>query len=78
MGFDDKIWLDESQEAVDTGMASDAVVTRLAMAPTRVRSNVSWRRVVRTVVATLVLLVIGLGVTAKMARDSAARARAEA
>ena len=33
----------------------------MAMAPTRVRSNVKWRRVVRAAVATLVLLVLALG-----------------
>lgn len=77
LAFDDKIWLDESQDAVVSGIASEDVVTRLATAPTRVRSNVNWRRVVRASIGTLVLLVIALGIAAKIANDSAARARSE-
>jgi WD40 repeat protein len=74
---DDKIWLDETNEAVERGIASEALVERLATAPTRFRSNVSWRWVVRAVVTSLALLAIGLGVAAKLANDSAERARAE-
>jgi WD40 repeat protein len=77
LNVDDKIWLDESDEAVERGVATDALVDRLATAPTRFKSNVSWRWVVRVVVASLALLAVALGVATKMANDSAERARAE-
>jgi hypothetical protein len=54
--FKDRIWIDETQEAADSGLASAAVVDRLALVPRRVRSNVKWRWLVRTVGAALVLL----------------------
>lgn len=75
--FQDKIWLDESTDAAENGIASSALIERLATAPTRVRSNVSWRRVVRGVIAVLAALVVALGFFWKNARDSAERARAE-
>lgn len=74
LGYQGKIWLDESEEAVGRGIAGDALVDRLATAPTRVKSNVKWRWVVRGVIATLVVLVIGLGVAAKIANDQRDRA----
>jgi DNA-binding beta-propeller fold protein YncE len=77
LAFQDKIWLDEAADACETGIASAALIERLATAPTRVRSNVSWRRVVRGVIAVLAALAIALGIAAKMATDSAERARAE-
>jgi len=77
LAFQDKIWLDEAADACVTGIASAALIERLATAPTRVRSNVWWRRLVRGVVAILAALAIALGVAAKMATDSAERARAE-
>lgn len=77
LSVDDKIWLDESDEAVARGIASEALVERLATAPRRFKSNVSWRWVVRGVVSTLALLAVALGVAAKLATDSAERARAE-
>ena len=77
LGFQDKIWLDESADAAETGIASSALIERLATAPTRVRSNVWWRWVVRGVVTVLAALAIALGVAAKMATDSANRALAE-
>jgi hypothetical protein len=77
LSVDDKIWLDESHEAVERGFATDAVVERLATAPTRFKSNVSWRWVVRAFVVSLALLAIALGVATKMARDSASERAAE-
>jgi len=35
--FQDKIWLDESHDAVAQGIASDELVTRLAIAPAHAR-----------------------------------------
>ncbi len=61
IGFRDKIWLDETEQAVIAGIASDALVDRLATAPAAIRSNVGWRWVVRSVAASLVMLVAGLG-----------------
>jgi tetratricopeptide (TPR) repeat protein len=78
----ERIWLDESQDAAEQGVVSDAVLERLATAPTRYRSNVRWRWLVRAVAATLTVLSIALGISAKVANDArkraeAARARAE-
>lgn len=75
--FQDRIWVDETQAAVDGGLASAAVVDRLALVPRRVRASVKWRWLVRAVVAALALLAVGMGVAAKVARDSEQRARAE-
>src|SRR5262245_57269630 len=55
LSVDDKIWLDEHDDAIDRGFASDALVERLSLAPTRFKSNVSWRWVVRAVIASLAL-----------------------
>ena len=77
LAFQDKIWLDESADAAEAGIASSALIERLATAPTRVRSNVWWRWVVRGVVTVLAALALALGVAAKMATDSANRALAE-
>ena len=60
LGFQDKIWLDESREAVETGIANPALIERLATAPTRVRSNSLWRWLSRTFVLVLLLLAVGL------------------
>jgi hypothetical protein len=77
LGFRDKIWLDEAQISVESGIASEALVERLAVALTRVRSNVGWRWLVRFVVAALATLAIGLAILTKYAANSAERARAE-
>jgi len=74
--FRDKIWLDETEEAAISGIASDALIDRLATAPTRARSNVRWRWVVRGVVAGLALLAAGLGATAWIAVNQRDEARA--
>ena len=64
LAFQDKIWLDESNEAASDGIASKAVLERLATAPTRVRANVWWRWLVRGVMAVLATLAVALGVAA--------------
>ena len=46
LSVDDKSWLAASDEAVERGVATEALVDRLATAPTRFKSNSSWRRVV--------------------------------
>ena len=56
LAFDEKIWLDESHDAVAQGIASDEMVTRLAMVPAGHSSNVKWRWVVGAIVAALVIL----------------------
>jgi WD40 repeat protein len=56
LAFDDKIWLDESQDAVAEGIASDEIVARLALVPTGRSSNVKWRWVVRSIVVALIIL----------------------
>ena len=75
----EKIWLDESAHAVDDGIASEALVERLALAPTRVRSNVRWRWVVRGVIGGLAVLTatsIAGWVYATRQRDEAIRQNA--
>jgi WD40 repeat protein len=67
LDYEGKIWLDESEEAVAAGVASDRVVERLAIAPTRAKANVKWRWVRNVAVVMLVALAIGLGITAKIA-----------
>jgi hypothetical protein len=69
LGYQGKIWLDESEETVETGIASDRLVDRLVTAPTRAKSNIKWRWIVRGVMAVLAALAIGLGVAAKIAND---------
>jgi WD40 repeat protein len=54
----EKIWLDESDDAVAQGIASDDLVKRLALAPAGRSSNVKWRWVVRAVVAVLLALTV--------------------
>jgi hypothetical protein len=76
---EEKIWLDESEQAVENGIASEALVERLAQAPTRVRSNVRWRSVVSCVIAGLVILTatsVIAGLFAVRQRDEANRQNA--
>ncbi len=74
LGYQDKIWLDESEETVAAGIASEALVERLATAPTRARSNVRWRWVVRAVGAGLAGLAIAAGIAAWQANRNATEA----
>jgi len=69
LGYDGKIWLDETEEAVAKAIASDEVVRRLAMAPMQVKANARWRWVVSCVVLALAALAIGIGAFAKIARE---------
>ena len=73
LGFQDKIWLDETAEAIEHGLASAALVDRLAMAPTRLKSNVVWRWVVRGVIAILIGLGGGAGYRHAESRQEPAR-----
>ncbi len=77
LAFSDKIWLDESADAAEAGIASAAVIERLATAPTQLRSNVRWSWVVRSALATLSVLIVALTFFWKSAKDSADQARAE-
>jgi hypothetical protein len=74
LNYQDKIWLDESADAVATGIASGSLVERLSMAPTRLKANVKWRWAVRAIIATLAALAIGLAYATKIARDNAKEA----
>ena len=72
----DKIWLDECDDAVAQGIASDEVVARLAMAPVGRSSNVKWRWIVRAVVSVLVVLTVaarGFGIYAQKQSKEAQR-----
>lgn len=70
----DRIWLDESQDIADQGVVSEPVLERLVTAPAWFRSNVKWRWIVRAVAATLTILAIALGISAKLANDARQRA----
>src|SRR5262249_23201071 len=77
----EKIWLDEADDAVTQGIASDGVVARLALAPAGRSSNVKWRWVVSAVVSVLVALTvaaIGFGIYAQKQRIAADRSANEA
>jgi len=74
LGYQGKIWVDESEEAVAAGIVSEQVVQRLATAPMRAKSNVSWRWVVRGVGASLVALAVAAGIAAWQARTNAEEA----
>jgi hypothetical protein len=43
LSFRDKIWLEESEDAVGAGIANETVVNRLVLVPTKAKSNVKWR-----------------------------------
>jgi hypothetical protein len=73
-----KIWVDESDEAIEKGEATDTAVKRLELAPAGLRSKVKWRRLVGTVFTVLIGLLgelSGLGIpnvnNAKRHRGSA-------
>jgi WD40 repeat protein len=81
LAYQGKVWIDESEEAVKTGIASERVVERLATTPRQSRANVRWRWVTGAVVALLsVLLVIAATAAwfadrnAKIAKLQAAKA----
>ena len=74
---DSRIWLDEAEEAVAAGIASETLVDRLVLVPRKTRSNLVWRRVVWSVVSGLGLLAVGLAATTWIATDRDQRARLE-
>src|SRR5262245_7040371 len=61
LGHGERIWLDETAEAAAGGIASEPLVERLALAPTRARANVRWRWVGRGAIAVLLLLATAIG-----------------
>jgi hypothetical protein len=84
LDYEGKIWLDEVEKAIVTGIASEPVVQRLATAPTEAKAYIKWRWVVRGVVFSLAALATGLAVQTKSAIEntksatkSAERARME-
>jgi WD40 repeat protein len=74
--FEDKIWVDETADAVNDGRASPEVVDRLATAPSRLRSNVKWRWLVGVVIVILAALGVALAMAANVARTELRRATA--
>jgi WD40 repeat protein len=65
--FQGHIWLDADSAAADAGLAGEALVERLVIAPRRVRANVAWRRLVGGSMALLAALTTAFGVTAWVA-----------
>ncbi len=76
LGYQDKIWLDEFEDASVTGIASDDVVTRLAMAPARVKANTRWRWTVGAVLVALLISTLGALTAAWEANQQLHQARA--
>lgn len=72
----DKIWIDESAESVATGIASDAVVERLATTPRFKNANARWRWTVRIAFALLAALALGLAMATLRVVDSNKRLQA--
>ena len=52
----ESIWLDEQSESAARGLATDALVTRLLIAPNRLKANTLWRTVVSAVGLCLAVL----------------------
>ena len=77
LDFRHRIWLDESAASVSDGIASAALVDRLALAPTGARASVRWRWLVRGVMVALLLLSFALALATHNAMRSAEQARAE-
>lgn len=73
-----KVWIDESEEAVETGIASERVVERLATAPRRSRANVRWRWLTGAVVALLSVLLVIAATAAWFADRNAKKAKLQA
>ncbi len=72
----ERIWLDESEESVKTGIVSEQLVERLATAPEKARSNVKWRRLVGGVLAFFCMMIILLWVLYNKETKATASARA--
>ena len=53
LAHQDRIWVDDTQQACDQGIASDETVDRLATAPTAVRAITRWRWTQRAAFAVL-------------------------
>ncbi len=58
LGDEERIWLDETNEAVQNGTVSPAIVKRLAITPNFLRSNLRLRWTRRTIAAALILLTL--------------------
>lgn len=73
--FRDKIWIDESAEAGQTGQVSAEVLQRLVVAPRQTRTNQWWRRIVAGTGVVLATLTVVAGFFAWFAneRDQSAR-----
>jgi sulfur carrier protein ThiS len=56
LNHDDKIWLDETKQAVEEGIASSQLVKRLVIAPNFIRSNTR----LRWSILAIILMLIGL------------------
>jgi WD40 repeat protein len=74
--FQDKIWLDETDDAVANGIASKELVERLALAPAGRSSNVKWRWVVRAVVTVLAVLTVAAVAFGIRAQNQSRQAKA--
>jgi WD40 repeat protein len=77
LDYQGRIWLDESGDAVVTGIAGEQVVARLATAPRRARSNVLWRWLVRGAAAVLLMLTSAAILFAWLAERNAREADAQ-
>lgn len=76
LDWQNRIWVDESTEALEAGVAAASTLERLVLAPLSAQSNYRWRRLTRGVIAGLLVLVVALGLVALIAMERDSRARA--
>jgi len=71
LDYQGRIWIDESVDAVTRGLASAHTVERLLVASAGLKSQVKWRRTVRSAFVLLFALAAGLGISARQALKGA-------
>jgi len=78
LDMSDTIWLDDTAEAAEHGLVSPAVIDRLVLAPTQMRSSQGWRITVAAVSLTLIGLTASSIWSEHRARTNENSARQEA
>jgi WD40 repeat protein len=76
--YQGKVWVDETEEAVASGIASERVVNRLTIVPRLSRVNVRWRWVVSAIVTLLSCLLVVAITAAWIADRNAKKAKIQA
>ncbi len=71
--FRDKIWADETLEAVDRGKVSEAVLDRIGTVPTAMRAATRWKVLVSGVLALIASVLAVAGWKANEARETSTK-----